>query len=170
MKGLEHFKLPRWEELPNIPLYLDQVLSLIDEWLGDYIITEKKQVITKTMVNNYVKNKFIEAPVNKKYGKLSVASLFIIAVLKTVFTIDEVSKLIDLAIRSSDDVPKMYNHFCELIENAVSEAFHGRTLEKKVNPMDPRGICWNASNAFACQLYVRSIYLHTDEVEKKNGQ
>lgn len=167
MKGLEHFKLPRWEELPTIPLYLDQVLSLIDEWLGEYIITEKQKVMTKTMVNNYVKHKFIEAPVNKKYDKLAVASLFIIAVLKTVFTIDEVSKLINLAIRYNEDVPKMYNHFCDLIEQAVSDAFHGKTLEKTYNPMDPRGICWNASNAFACQLYVRSIYLQTSECEKE---
>ena len=32
-KGLEQFRLPRWEELPSIDLYLDQVLSLLEEWL-----------------------------------------------------------------------------------------------------------------------------------------
>ena len=31
--------------------------------------------------------------------------------------------------------------------------------EKEKNPGDPRQVLWNACNAFACQLYVRKIYL-----------
>lgn len=162
MKDLKEFKVPRWNELPDIPLYLDQILQLLDEWLGDYLIEEDKKLMTKTMVNNYVKLKFIPAPVNKRYDKIAVASIFIISMLKSVFTIDEISKLIGLALKSCDNTAEVYNMFCQLIETAVGCAFRGESMPKEYNTKDPRYICWNACNAFACQLYVKNIYLqHT---------
>ena len=65
-KGLDQFKLPRWEELPSVDLYLEQMLTLVDEWLGEYLSVDGKKVVTKTMVNNYVKQQYLNAPVNKK--------------------------------------------------------------------------------------------------------
>ena len=50
-KGLDEFRIPRWEELPSIPQYLDQVLALLDEWLGEYLSQDGKPVMTRTMVN-----------------------------------------------------------------------------------------------------------------------
>ncbi len=161
MKKIENFKVPRWAELPDIPLYLDQILLLLDEWMGEYLVTmDGKKFMTKSMVNNYVKLKFIPAPTNKKYDKLSVASIFIIAILKTVFTIEEVSKLISLAVEYVDSTEEAYDMFCGLIEEAVACAFSGEAMSKPYSENDPRHICWNACNAFACQLYVRYIYLN----------
>ena len=65
-KTLADFKLPHWNDLPAIPLYLEQVLSLVDEWLGPYLMQDNKPIMTKTMINNYVKQKYIPAPVKKK--------------------------------------------------------------------------------------------------------
>lgn len=159
MNDLNNFRVPRWNDLPDIPLYLDQILILLDEWFGDYLTVDGKKIMTKTMVNNYVKLKFIPAPVNKKYNKISVASIFIIAILKTVFTIDEVSKLITLALNFVEDTSEAYDMFCDLIEEAVDCAFRDELMPKPFCENDPRHICWNACNAFACQLYVRNIYL-----------
>lgn len=164
-KGLDNFKMPRWDELPNLDLYLDQVLSLIDEWLSDYLFVEDKRIITKTMVNNYVKLKFINPPVNKKYDKTAVASLFIIAVLKQVYTIKEVSRLIKLAIRTKDP-EDAYNLFCDQIEEAVRHAFMHTSMPKAKNSIDPRDIMWNACNSFACQLYVRHTFLQRSSKPK----
>lgn len=160
-KGLDEFKIPRWEELPSIPQYLDQVLALLDEWLGAYLSQDGKPVMTRTMVNNYVKLKFLPAPINRKYDRLSIACLFVIAVLKPVYTIEEIAYLNKLAIRhNGGDVS--YNQFCEYVEEAVMCAFEQRVMEKIKNRKDPRNMLWNACNAFACQLYVRKVYL--DEV------
>lgn len=161
-KGLEQFKLPRWKELPSIDLYLEQVLSLLDNWLGDYLTFDGKKIMTKTMVNNYVKQKFIEAPVNKKYGRTEVASLFVIAILKPVYSIEEISRLIRLSLRISDK-ETAYDYFCSLIEEAVSHAFYGTPMAKTDNPADPRYLFWNVCNSFACQLYVRNIYLQAHQ-------
>lgn len=161
MKRIEDFRVPRWSELPDIPLYLDQILILLDEWFGDYLSMDGKKFMTKNMVNNYVKLKYIPAPINKKYDKLSVASLTIIALLKPSFSIEEISNLIGLAIEYVPSNEAAYDMFCELIEQAVNCAFNGKAMPKTYSKNDPRHICWNACNAFACQLYVKSIYLST---------
>lgn len=155
---LANFKLPRWEELPNLDLYLEQVLSLIDDWLADYLSLDGKKIMTKTMVNNYVKLKFIQPPVNKKYDKTAVASLFVIAILKQVYSISEISHLIGLAIRSAN-ISQAYNRFCCEIEEAVKHAFMHTSMPKQPDSIDPRGIIWNLCNSFACQLYVRNTFL-----------
>ena len=157
-RSLEDFRLPRWQQLPPMPLYLEQVLALLEEWLGPYLGNEDGKILTKTMINNYVKLHFIEAPVRRKYDRLTVASLFVIAVLKPVYTIEEIGYLIRLSAGYSD-LETAYDGFCDYVEAAVSHAFHRTTMEKEENPDDPRQLLWNACNAFACQLYVRRIYL-----------
>ena len=80
-KEIKDFHLPRWNELPNIDLYIDQVVCLLEEYLSGYIKNDnekEEKLITKTMINNYVKQDIIKPPVNKKYNKEHVASLFVI--------------------------------------------------------------------------------------------
>lgn len=154
----EEFRMPRWSDLPPVPLYLDQVLALLDDWLEPFLSGHKRKVLTRTMINNYVKLKFVPAPVNKKYDQVTVASLFVIAVLKTVFSIEEIACLIQLALSHSER-QVAYDGFCEYLEEAVAHAFNRTTMEREQNPEDPRQILWNACNAVACQMYVRSVYL-----------
>ena len=164
-KGLEHFKLPRWNDLPSIDLYLDQVLSLLDEYLGEYLELDGKKVMTKTMINNDVKQKYLKAPVNKKYDRFTVASLFVIAILKPVYTIEEISRLIKLSARTAGP-QKGYDLFCDYIEQAVKHAFEGTLMPKELNREDRRWILWNVCNSFACQLYARNVYLQSHPKNK----
>ncbi|MFR5190450.1 MAG: DUF1836 domain-containing protein, partial [Clostridia bacterium] len=76
-KEMANFHILRWEELPNIELYVDQVISLLDNTLSNYLSKEKKgHILTKTMINNYVKNKVILPTTNKRYNKEHMAYLF----------------------------------------------------------------------------------------------
>lgn len=161
------FRMPRWNDLPPMSLYLDQVLALLDEWLGPYLNGHKRKIMTRTMINNYVKLKFIPAPVNKKYDQVTVASLFVIAVLKSVFTIEEIACLIQLALSHSER-QVAYDGFCDYLEDAVAHAYRRTTMEREQNPEDPRQILWNACNAVACQIYVRGVYL--EEVLDQKSQ
>ena len=102
---VNNFHIPRWNELPNIDLYMDQVLSYIESCLKDYIKVEvNEKIITKTMINNYVKQNIIQPPVNKKYNRLHIAELFVICILKQVYSISEVKLLIKLALEASQDL------------------------------------------------------------------
>lgn len=160
-----NFKIPRWEELPNVDLYLEQVISLIDDSVGKYINEDNKKIITKTMVNNYVKQKIIAAPVNKKYDKVAVASLFVIAILKPVFSMNEISKLISLALKANETAVS-YNQFCEVTEMAVSKVFSGEPLEPRNDLNDPQYILRNVSRTFACKLYVKECFFNGENCVK----
>ena len=69
VKSLADFHLPRWQQLPSMPLYLEQVLALLEEWLGPYLGKEDGTILTKTMINNYVKHGYVEKPDKKKYQR-----------------------------------------------------------------------------------------------------
>ncbi len=157
-KVLEEFKLPRWNDLPSVDQYLEQVLKLLDDWLGDYLSLDGSRVLTRTMVNNYVKLKYIPAPENKKYNRLTMACLVVIALLKPVYTIEEISRLIKLAI-DFKDAEHSYDQFCDMVELSVKHAFEGTSMPKFETGKDPRDLFWHVCNSFACQLYVRHIYL-----------
>ena len=160
-KTLEQFKLPRWNELPSVDQYLEQVLSLLDEWLADYLAPDGGNVLTRTMVNNYVKLKYIPAPENKKYDRLTIACLVVIALMKPVYTIEEISRLIRLGI-DFKDAEFSYDQFCDMIEQAVKHAFEGTSMPKFETSNDPRDLFWHVCNSFACQLYVRHVYLRSE--------
>ena len=81
------FKCPRWNELPEIELYMDQVVNLLDKKLAVFAVDNEKTV-TSTMINNYVKQKIITPPVKKKYDRSHVCNLFIILLLKKVCLLD----------------------------------------------------------------------------------
>ena len=67
-KYLEEFKLPSWDEIPNIGLYMEQIIILLKEYL-DYLPPELKdeQIITAATINNYVRTKIMPEPTKKKY-------------------------------------------------------------------------------------------------------
>ena len=96
---INKFHIPRWNELPNIDLYLDQVVNLINSTLSPYIFlnndTKKEniQVLTKTMINNYAKAKLFPSPHKKKYSKSHIILLILIYHIKTVLTINDICKL-----------------------------------------------------------------------------
>ena len=72
--------LPRLEELPNIELYKEQVIELLELYLKPLGI----RPITASMINNYTKLNLIPAPIKKKYSRKHLAHIFIIALLKDV--------------------------------------------------------------------------------------
>ena len=100
---------PKWSELPNIDLYLDQVLLYVNQ-LDNCLIVDDDKGLTSAMINNYVKNGHLEKPIKKKYNRRQLARLIVITCLKNVFSIQEISKTINsLTIEESSET--MYNNF-----------------------------------------------------------
>ena len=121
--SIEKFHIPRWNELPCIDLYLDQVVNLINSCLSPYIFfnvnnKDENELLTKTMINNYVKNTLIEAPIKKQYSKLQISKLFVICVLKQAYSMQDIKKLIDIALTDTS-AGIAYNKFCTLFEEAL---------------------------------------------------
>ncbi len=92
---IKSFKLPSWEELPKIELYMDQVIALLSEYLELFsAVSNDDKLITPTMINNYVKLKIIPAPVKKRYSKVHLAYLIMVCILKQTLAISTISKII----------------------------------------------------------------------------
>ena len=95
IKEILEFHLPRFNELPDIDLYMDQVLNIIENSLIIFSSENDENIITKSMINNYVKQNVIEKPFKKRYKKFHVAYLIIISILKKVLSISEIYKIIN---------------------------------------------------------------------------
>lgn len=127
--SINEFHIPRWNELPDTDLFLEQLVTLINSTLSPYFFlnNDKKvdntQVLTKTMINNYVKNHLIEAPKKKQYAKIQVAKLFVICILKLVYSMQDIKTLIGIALENCNP-QKKYNSFCNLFEKALVCTFH----------------------------------------------
>ncbi|SUP52922.1 Domain of uncharacterised function (DUF1836) [Weissella viridescens] len=61
----DDFKLPRWDTLPGIDLYLDQVIELINGYLAPVTPADEKKILTASMLNNYVKQDLMPAPIKR---------------------------------------------------------------------------------------------------------
>ena len=157
---IKNFHIPRWNELPTLDLYMDQVIALIDTTLGAFFYENGSASLTKNMVNNYVKAKIVDAPVNKKYPKLSVAMIIVVYILKNCYATDEIGKLIKLGI-SLEATEITYNRFCEAIENAVSDVFSGRVsiCNEEIPGRDNKYLMENFALSFACKVYVQRTFL-----------
>lgn len=122
--------LPRWEELPDMDLYKDQVITLIEKYVGDLMIEEEK-ILTPSMINNYVKWKMIPAPNRKKqYNRVHFAYLIAITILKQVMTIKEVKEGIVFQAKI-EGTHLAYNCFCEEQEQAL------KIILSRINPALP---------------------------------
>lgn len=149
----EIFNLPLWEELPDIELYMDQLIGYLEKKLSFLNDTEDEKFITSTMINNYVKKKIILAPEKKKYNKEHLAYLFIIITLKRVFTISQISSLIK-NITKEDEISVAYNNFCYQMKNAYDFVFD--TKENKEFVKNDTAL-YNASLAYAYKMYTEKL-------------
>ena len=123
------FHIPRWNQLPSIDLYIDQIISLVDESLAPVLCHQDGFPLTKSMINNYVKAKLVAAPVNKKYPRISVAMVIVICLLKSCYSTEEIGKLIQFGLEA-DEPQIMYDRFCDAVENAITDVFSGEIHRK----------------------------------------
>lgn len=116
-------RFPRWDDLPDIDLYLDQVLSLMDRYLAACVPVCQGHVVTASMINNYVKLRVMPPPVKKRYGRLHLAYCIVIALLKQVLPIQEVKALLrHLFEEDPSGAAQAFDRFCALQERAFADA------------------------------------------------
>ncbi len=108
---LTNHSLPSWDNLPDIELYMDQVISLIEKYLKIYIkVTNSDKLITRSMINNYVKLEIIPSPNKKKYSKIHLAYLLILCTLKQTLNMATIQKIIPVNM-TEEEVMNTYNSF-----------------------------------------------------------
>lgn len=160
--SIDKFHIPRWNELPSIDLYLDQVVNLINSCLSPYIFFNsdykkgENELLTKTMINNYVKNSLIEAPIKKQYSKIHLSKLFVICVLKQVYSMQDIKNLIDIALIDST-VEIAYDKFCNLFEEALLCTYTRKDFIDKDSNSDNLYLLKSVLLSCSYKIYVENI-------------
>ena len=115
---IKTFRMPRYQELPNVGLYLEQTAKYINGFLAPLGCME----ITTSMISNYVKKKLIDSPVKKQYYADQIAYLFFIAIAKNVLSMEHIQILFERQKRTYTN-QVAYDYFCSELENHIFYLF-----------------------------------------------
>ena len=116
--SIEQFRMPRFREIPDVGLYLDQTVKYINRFLAPLGCME----ITSSMVSNYVKKGYISNPVRKQYDADQIAYLFFISIAKSVLSMENIARLFDMQKRTYTS-ETAYDFFCMELENMLQYTF-----------------------------------------------
>ena len=116
--AIDGFRLPRYEEIPNVGLYLEQTTKYIAEYLEPL----RDVTITGSMISNYVKMGLVANPVKKQYSREQIAALIFIVVTKTVLSMDNIRVFLEIQ-KQSYDSRRAYEYFRLELENVLRYIF-----------------------------------------------
>lgn len=128
-KEVSDFHCPRFNELPKISLYKDQVITYIENALKPINFGCEEKLLTPTMINNYVKQRVVSPPNDKKYNEKHLAYLIVVCTLKQVFTLQEICDLINKQIETYP-IDVAYDFFCTELEKALMAVFKTRDFSE----------------------------------------
>ncbi len=161
------FHCPRWAELPGIPLYMDQVILVLEDSLALFA-EEDGHFVTATMINNYVKQKIIIPPGGKRYGREQLATLVMVCLMKKVFSISETIALIGL-LTENTPLSEAYDLFCAELEHAIARVFADPSGEARgiAQPAGEAGAARHAAvAALTGKLHAQGILAARQERER----
>jgi len=112
----------KWEKLPDIELYMDQVVTFLDRQMTMYRRKEEEKVITPSMINNYTKDRLIPRAKSKKYSKDHIALIMVVCSLKKVLSMPDLSNMLkDFKVNEDTKVEEFYELFSEYQTSAIQK-------------------------------------------------
>lgn len=155
MQMIEELKLDEKIEedtIPNLDLYMDQVITLFENKLSHTKRYEEDKLLTKTMINNYIKDKVLMPAVKKKYTKEHILLMILLYDLKQVLAIGDIKHLFGILIENgevnSEVLSDIYQIFIDLKLEEAS------TFEKEVSKIED-------------SIYTKIDLLSLDDIDKE---
>ena len=154
--SIEHFRLPRYDEIPNVGLYLEQITKYINEYLAPF----EDLTITASMISNYVKKGLIANPVKKQYYREQIAYLFFIAAAKSVLSLDNIALFLEMQ-RKTYTAQKAYDYFCMEFENVLPPVFGLKEDQESIgmDNTDEKIMLRNTIIAISHKIYLEKCFL-----------
>lgn len=116
--SLQGFSLPKYDDIPDVGLYLEQTAKYVSQCLSPL----EGVSITTSMISNYVKRGLIDSPKKKQYDRDRIAYIIYIAAVKNVLTIDEIQKTVGIQ-KDSYPAKVAYDYFASEFENVLQYVF-----------------------------------------------
>lgn len=133
-----NLSLPTYDQIPNVGLYLEQVTKYVNEVLEPMGCAP----LTGSMISNYVKKDLLPNPVKKQYDREHIARLMVIAVGKTVLSLEDIARLLE----DYAGGPESYGAFCTMLTAALAQVF----------AKAPGGLMEDTLTAVAHKLYLEA--------------
>lgn len=127
LESLSNMEYIKSKEIPNIDLYMDQVLTFMNGHLENAKRYEDDKIMTKTMINNYAKNHLLPPPDKKKYSKEHMMVLMFIYYFKNILSIGDIQSILTpLTDRYFDkgkdlDLTKIYEEVFSLEKSQIEQ-------------------------------------------------
>ena len=115
-----NFKCPRWNQLPETPMFNRDVVEYINQILSP--IFDDQEIITSTIIQNYSKRSVIPKLKGRKYDRSHIAYLIIISIYKQILNIEQVSYGVGLQLNLMH-LNEGYDIFAEALERALRITF-----------------------------------------------
>ena len=115
---LEQERPAPWNELPDLALYMDQVISYMERQL---IRFDESNALTPAMVNNYIKDGLVPRAEGKRYGPVHLGYLTAVCALKKVLSVREIGTLLNGVQEMAKEPEAMYGYFCRTLDQALCE-------------------------------------------------
>lgn len=123
------------EDLPEIDLYVDQVIQLFESKLSETKRKEDDKVLTKTMINNYSKAKLLMSVKNKKYSKEHLILMSLIYELKGSLSINDIKALLEKTVNKYEkeedgNIRNIYKKYLSICSKDEEEVY--KNVESKI--------------------------------------
>lgn len=126
--------------IPDLDLYIDQIITLLDKYLSENKRHDGEKILTKTMVNNYSKQGIIKPVKGKKYSKDHIIQMLMVYSLKNTLSIEEIKRILKPIYEQSDkgevDLKEVYDRFLQmkhskqdLMANSISQIIENENLD-----------------------------------------
>ena len=173
---LKEFRLPQWDELPDMDLYMDQEVMLLQRYLNFLPEDEHgNAAITASIINNYVRLKIMPPPVKKKYTRVHMAYLIMVCSLKQSVNIPYIQKMLPLGLPEAE-VRRVYegyvktHHdvclaFIQLVQSGADVVLHSPDAQSE----DVERVVYSAAivSGFSKLLTEKMVHLEGETVDSQ---
>ncbi|MDO5399366.1 MAG: DUF1836 domain-containing protein [Eubacteriales bacterium] len=149
--SFQGFRMPRYSEIPNVGLYLEQAAK----YISGYLAPLGDCAMTSSMISNYVKRGLIASPVKKQYTRDQIAYLFFIAVGKNILSLDGLSNFFRVQ-QHSYSLEVAYDYFCDQFEATLQFTFENTDTIEDINDnaSDEKRLLFTCIAAVVSKVYV----------------
>lgn len=113
------------QSIPNLDLYMDQVITLFEEKLAHTKRSEEDKLLTKTMINNYAKDKLFMPAKKKKYTREHIILMILLYELKQILTISDIKVLFGTIVKEdhvdAKKIEEIYEIYLNLKKKGIND-------------------------------------------------
>ena len=150
---LESLRPEEWDKIPDIDLYMDQVIAYMKRQHIGLALGDEEQ-LTSAMINNYVKSGLLPRAKGKKYNREHIGYLTAICLLKQVVSVGEAGVLLSRQM-VHQDIRTFYESYTGILDEAYSE------LAGKIDPDAGEEALEELALQLAVESYARKLACKT---------